>query len=290
MTTVRPGPRTRVAVAAHNHESSTRRFDYVATEEPLEIRVTAGDGSTQRLAITMRTPGADFELAVGFLVGEGVIDDADEVETIRYCVERDLNEEQRYNIVTVHLRGHRLPDVRGLERRFTTTSACGVCGRACLESLQLRGVVQVAAGPSVSAATLTSLPEMLRAGQSVFERTGGLHAAGLFTADGDLLEVREDVGRHNAMDKLVGWAALQRLLPLDDHIVLVSGRASYELVQKSATAGVPVLAAISAPSSLAVDVAEQFGLTLAAFVRGERFNVYAGNHRVIAAAAPAVLR
>ncbi|MBW3576421.1 MAG: formate dehydrogenase accessory sulfurtransferase FdhD [Actinobacteria bacterium] len=276
----RPGPRVRVVVARHEAGRRQERADVVATEEPLEIRLTSRTGAVQRLAVTMRTPGADFELAVGFLVGEGVIAGGDAVASVRYCVDRGLDEDQRFNVVTVNLDRPELPDLRGLERHFTTTSACGVCGRSCLESLETRGTSMAAPGPVIPSETLTSLPGRLRAAQPVFDRTGGLHAAALFTAAGELVAVREDVGRHNAMDKLVGWAAFQKRLPLEGHLVLVSGRASYELVQKAATAGVPVLAAISAPSSLAIEIAERFGLTLVGFLRDDRFNVYSGEDRI----------
>lgn len=282
----RPGPRVRVRVARHDGDRRHERADLVATEEPLEIRLASRAGAVQRLAVTMRTPGSDFELAVGFLVGEGVITGPAAVASVRYCVDRDLDEEQRFNVVTVDLDRADLPDLRGLERHFTTTSACGVCGRSCLESLEIRGTRATGPGPVIPAATLRSLPGLLRAAQPVFDRTGGLHAAALFTADGELVAAREDVGRHNAMDKLVGWAALQDRLPLEDHVVLVSGRASYELVQKAVTAGVPVLAAISAPSSLAIDVAQRFGLTLVGFLRDDRFNVYAGEHRIGSSRSP----
>ncbi len=275
----RPGPRVRTRMTAYEDGAVRERADTLATEEPLEIRLAAG-GVTTRLAITMRTPGDDFELAAGFLHGEGVIAGKGELRTIRYCVDEDLDEEQRYNVVTVDLDRPTLPDLHGLERHFTTTSACGVCGRSCLEAIQLPEPSGSRRDLVLSSGVLATLPDTLRASQEIFDRTGGLHAAALFTADGELVAAREDVGRHNALDKLVGWALLDDRLPLADGVVLVSGRASYELVQKAAVAGAPVLCAISAPSSLAVDVARTADMTLVAFLRGERFNVYTGGERV----------
>ena len=255
------------------------RPDTLATEEPMEIRLLMGD-TKQTVAVTMRTPGADFELAAGFLYGEGIIKSPEDIAKISYCVDRDIDAAQQYNIVNVELRGGHEYDLRPLERHFYTTSACGVCGKASLEQLELRGCPVIAPGPEVSAETIYSLPEKLREAQGLFDATGGLHAAALFDPEGNLLALREDVGRHNATDKLVGWALLEGRLPLSDHIVMVSGRSSFEILQKCLTAGVPVVCAISAPSSLAVDVAREFGMTLVGFLRGNRFNVYAGQERV----------
>jgi len=255
------------------------RPDTLATEEPMEIRLLAGQ-TMQTVAVTMRTPGADFELAAGFLYGEGIIDSPDDVQKISYCIDSDLDTEQRYNIVNVELRGGHEFDLRPLERHFYTTSACGVCGKASLEQLELRGCPVMTAGPEVSAEVITTLPEKLREAQGLFDATGGLHAAALFDDKGELIALREDVGRHNATDKLVGWALLEGRLPLTDHIVMVSGRSSFEILQKSLAAGAPVVCAISAPSSLAVDVAKQFGMTLVGFLRGGRFNVYSGSERI----------
>ena len=255
------------------------RPDVLATEEPMEIRLLAGD-TKQTVAVTMRTPGADFELAAGFLYGEGIIDSPEDILKISYCVDSDLDAEQQYNIVNVELRGGREFDLRPLERHFYTTSACGVCGKASLEQLELRGCPIMPAGPEVKAETINTLPEKLREAQGLFDATGGLHAAALFNSEGELLALREDVGRHNATDKLVGWALLEGRLPLTDHIVMVSGRSSFEILQKCLTAGVPVVCAISAPSSLAVDVAKQFGMTLVGFLRGGRFNIYSGSERI----------
>ncbi len=255
------------------------RADFVATEEPMEIRLVAGP-YRKTVAVTMRTPGHDFELAAGFLFAEGIVARREEIARISYCVDPDLDPEQQYNVVNVELRTQALPDLRPLERHFYTTSACGVCGKASLEALRLRGCPEVGPGPVVEAAVLRTLPEQLRTAQSLFAATGGLHAAALFDAGGQLLALREDVGRHNAMDKLIGWAFLEGTLPLAEHIVLVSGRASFELVQKAVVAGIPVFCAVSAPSSLAVEVARAFGVTLVGFLRGERFNVYGGVERI----------
>jgi FdhD protein len=271
-----------VRIVAHDDERRRERTDTLATEEPMEIRLAAG-GQTVRLAITMRTPGADFELAAGFLHGEGVITSKDDLRSIRYCVDKELDEEQRFNVITVDLDRTALPEMRGLERHFTTTSACGVCGRACLDAIELPDPTDVRRDVTVSSKRLLALPSTLREAQDVFDLTGGLHAAALFTVDGDLVGVREDVGRHNALDKLIGWALLNERLPLDEGVVLVSGRASYELVQKAAVAGVPVICAISAPSSLAVDVARHADMTLVGFLRDDRMNIYSGAERVTSA-------
>ena len=269
--------KTRVRVVENGHMRV--RPDTLATEEPMEIRLVGG-GARQTVAVTMRTPGADFELAAGFLYGERIMNSPEEIAKISYCVDSDLDAEQQYNIVNVELRGNREYDLRPLERHFYTTSACGVCGKASLEQLELRGCPVIAPGPEVSAATIYSLPGKLREAQGLFDATGGLHAAALFDAEGELVALREDVGRHNATDKLLGWAFLEGRLPLRDHAVMVSGRSSFEILQKCLAAGVPIVCAISAPSSLAVDVAREFGMTLVGFLRGNRFNVYAGSERI----------
>jgi FdhD protein len=276
---VRRGSKTKTRVRVVEDGRVRVRPDALATEEPMEIRLLAGQ-TKQTVAVTMRTPGADFELAAGFLYGEGIVDSADDIQKISYCVDSDLDTEQRYNIVNVELRGGREFDLRPLERHFYTTSACGVCGKASLEQLELRGCPVMPSGPEVSAEIINTLPEKLREAQGLFDATGGLHAAALFDNKGELFALREDVGRHNATDKLVGWALLEGRLPLTDHIVMVSGRSSFEILQKCLTAGVPVVCAISAPSSLAVDVAREFGMTLVGFLRGGRFNVYAGYERI----------
>jgi FdhD protein len=275
----RRGSKTKARVRVVEYGRMRVRPDSLATEEPMEIRLLSG-GARQTVAVTMRTPGADFELAAGFLYGEGLVKTPEDIAKISYCVDSDLDTEQQYNIVNVELRAGREYDLRPLERHFYTSSACGVCGKASLEQLELRGCPIVPPGPEVSAQTVYSLPGKLREAQGLFDATGGLHAAALFDAKGELLTLREDVGRHNATDKLVGWALLEGRLPLADHVVLVSGRSSFEILQKCLTAGVPIVCAISAPSSLAVDVARQFGITLVGFLRGGKFNVYAGFERV----------
>jgi len=227
----------------------------------------------------MRTPGDDWDLAVGFLVGEGVVRSADQVREIRYCAGATDDGLNTYNVVDVGLG----PDVAlpsTLERNFYTTSSCGVCGKASLEAVRTQSHWDVAADPlTVSAELLATLPDRLRAAQRVFDSTGGLHAAGLFV-DGELVAVREDVGRHNAVDKVIGSAFRDGRVALAGSVLMVSGRASFELVQKAVMAGIPVLAAVSAPSSLAVDLAEESGLTLVGFLRGDSMNVYSRPERV----------
>lgn len=252
------------------------RRDTLVTEEPLEVRLDLGAGPTP-VAVTMRTPGEDFALAAGLLVGEGIIREPAEIDTIDYCTDVD---EQRYNVVTVTASPANPPDLGRLERRGTMSSACGVCGKTSLESITLLGVPPLKPGPTLDVDVLYELPGRLRAAQETFAATGGLHAAGLFTTDGELVGVAEDVGRHNAVDKVIGAALLAGRLPLSEHVLMVSGRAGFEIAQKAVVAGVPVLAAVSAPSSLAVDVAAEFGLTLVGFVRERRCNVYSGAERV----------
>jgi FdhD protein len=276
---LRRGSKTKARVRVFEDGRTRGRPDVLATEEPMEIRLISGD-ARQTVAVTMRTPGADFELAAGFLYGEGILSSPEDIKKISYCVDPDLDAEQQYNIVSVELKGDRDYDLKPLERHFYTTSACGVCGKASLEQLELRGCPMIPPGPAVAAETICALPERLREAQGLFEATGGLHAAALFDAEGNLVAVKEDVGRHNATDKLVGWALLEGRLPLSDHIVMVSGRSSFEILQKCLAAGVPVVCAISAPSSLAVDVARQFNMTLIGFLRGNRFNLYAGFDRI----------
>ncbi|WP_090930496.1 formate dehydrogenase accessory sulfurtransferase FdhD [Nonomuraea jiangxiensis] len=275
----RPGPITRTRIREINGSVARDRRDDLATEEPLEIRLTAPDGERRTVAITMRTPGHDFELAAGFLHGEGLVRPGG-IAAIAYCTDEDLPPEARYNTVTVHIRGP-IPDLPALDRHFLTSSACGVCGSASLDALHDRCSPIPDGTLRISPDLLYGLPEALRAAQGVFGKTGGLHAAGLFSAGGAPVAVREDVGRHNAVDKLVGWAALTDHLPLAEHVLMVSGRASYEIMQKALAAGVPVVCAVSAPSSLAVELAKEFGVTLVGFLRGERCNVYAGEHRLL---------
>lgn len=251
----------------------------LATEEPLEIRVLAA-GATQQVAVTMRTPGSDFELAAGFLFGERLIHSGDDLAAIRYCTNPERDGAQRYNIVNVHLSPGVAWDPAALQRNFYTTSSCGVCGKASIEAVRGPGCERVTSGLQLAADELVRLPATLRAAQPVFDRTGGLHAAALFAADGSLIRLREDVGRHNAMDKLIGAALLAEEVPLSDSVAVMSGRLSFELVQKAARAGIPVLAGVSAPSSLAVELAGEAGMTLIGFLRDARFNVYTGGERI----------
>lgn len=253
-----------------------KRLDALAAEEPLEIRVGG-----RALAVTMRTPGHDVELVHGFLLTEGVLGERTDVHTARYCDSVDDDGRNTYNVLDVALAEGVPPPEAGVERNFYTTSSCGVCGKAALDAVRLRTRYPPAADPClVATEVLTKLPDALRDQQRVFAATGGLHAAGLFTADGAALVVREDVGRHNAVDKALGWALLEDRIPASGTVLMVSGRASFELVQKAAMAGVPVLAAVSAPSSLAVDLAEEQGITLIGFLRGSSMNVYTGSQRV----------
>ena len=255
---------------------ASHRPDTLAAEEPMEIRVGG-----RALTVTMRTPGDDFDLAAGFLVSEGVVRAAGDVAGIRYCAGATAEGGNTYNVVDVVLaRGVAAPDA-SMERNFYTTSSCGLCGKASLDAVRTSAAWSVADDPlRIGPEVLAALPDRLRAAQRVFDSTGGLHAAGLFTAGGELLCLREDVGRHNAVDKVVGHALRSGLLPLRETVLMVSGRASFELVQKAAMAGIPLLAAVSAPSSLAVDLAEESGLTLVGFLRGASMNVYTGAGRL----------
>jgi FdhD protein len=268
-----------VRVVRISGNQSRGAFDTVVTEEPLEIRLVAG-GVTQTLAVTMRTPGNDFELATGFALSEGIIRSQSEVATVSYCIDPAVDPEQRYNIVNLELRRSELPDLARFERHFTMNSSCGVCGRASLQALHELGVEPVADDVRVSAATIYSLPDRMREAQRIFESTGGLHAAALFDRSGAAIAVREDVGRHNALDKLVGWSLMNGRLPLRGAVLFVSGRASYEILQKAAVARIPIVCAVSAPSSLAVDLARDFNITLLSFVRGTRANIYSAAERI----------
>jgi FdhD protein len=259
--------------------------DLLAAEEPMEIRLLwEADGWTERksLAITMRTPGDDFELALGFLHGEGIIRSREDVLDVSYCL--DVAEDQRLNVVTVTLRAGLTIDLDRLDRHFYTTSSCGVCGKAALDALDLQGFAPLPAGPDVRTEVIRALPDKLRREQAVFRSTGGLHASGLFDLEGNLLDLREDVGRHNALDKLIGHQLMQNQESLAGKIVLLSGRASFELLQKALAARVPIVAAVGAPSSLAVELAANFNVTLLGFVRRDGFNVYTGKERVTASA------
>jgi len=254
----------------------SERPDRLATEEPMEIRVSGPGQEATPVAVTMRTPGADFELAAGFLFTEGLISGREEIAQVSYC--EDLpDDEQLFNVVTVRL--NRPWNADAAKRNFYTTSSCGICGKASLDEVEVH-CSPVAPGPEVASDVIRSLPGKLREGQPVFDQTGGLHAAGLFDATGSLTALREDVGRHNAVDKLVGEALLANGLPLTDRVLQVSGRVSFEIVQKAAMGGLPVIAAISAPSSLAVEAGDRLGITIVGFVRDDRFNVYSHAYRI----------
>ena len=270
---------TRVTVG----KGAIRREDVLAVEEPLEIRV----GGTA-LAITMRTPGHDFELAAGFLVSEGVISRGEQFAAARYCAGATVDGENTYNVLDVTLgEGVPAPDP-SLERNFFTTSSCGLCGKASIDAVRTFSAYTVAEDPLVvDAGLLATFPDRLRAGQDVFEKTGGLHAAALFDGrTGEMLVLREDVGRHNAVDKVVGWALTENLLPLRGMVLMVSGRASFELTQKASMAGIPFLAAVSAPSSLAVELSTEMGMTVVGFLRGPSMVVYSGENRLDTTADP----
>ncbi|NNC11381.1 formate dehydrogenase accessory sulfurtransferase FdhD [Planctomonas sp. JC2975] len=252
-----------------------RREDTLVVEEPLEIRVGG-----RSLAVTMRTPGNDVELAAGFLVSEGVIHRGDDFATARFCAGEGV--ENTYNVLDVTLGPGVAPPSSALAREFFTTSSCGICGKSSIDAVRTSSAFEVRDDQvRVPVQTLVQLPDRLRAAQDVFEKTGGLHAACLYrVADDELMVVREDVGRHNAVDKVVGWALTHDLLPLTGTVLMVSGRASFELTQKALMAGIPMLAAVSAPSSLAVELAIDAGMSLIGFVRGDSMVVYAGGQRV----------
>lgn len=251
------------------------RPDRLVTEEPMEIRAGGPGEEPEAVAITMRTPGHDFELAVGFLATEGLLGSYGELDSVRYC---DLPpEEQQFNVVTVRVR---VPfDAGGRQRRTYTSSSCGLCGTATLDQVEV-ACGPLPAGPDVTPEVVRGLPDRLRQHQQLFRQTGGLHAAGLFDPAGRLIVAREDVGRHNAVDKVVGFGFLEQRLPLHESVLMVSGRVSFEVVQKAAVAGIPVVCAVSAPSSLAVSAAERLGMTVVGFLRGQSFNVYSHPERV----------
>ncbi len=265
--------------------SVTEAPDVLAAEEPLEIRAGYGptdDRQHRTVAVTMRTPGHDFELAAGFLLTEGIIRRRDELYGVIYCPDVKKAEEQE-NVVRAELAPTVPVDLSRMERHFYTTSSCGVCGKTSIDAVHAASCpVLPTDGPYVAAGVIHQLPERQRAAQALFEQTGGLHAAALFSPEGELLLLREDVGRHNALDKVIGAALLQEWLPLHRHVLLLSGRVSFELVQKAAVAGIAVVAAVGAPSSLAVQAAQNFGMTVCGFVREGRYNVYCGDWRVLA--------
>lgn len=278
----RRGATRTVRMERHQGGASTRERDALAVEEPLEIRVSFLDGAsrrTQALAVTMRTPGDDFDLVAGFLHGEGIVTERGDLEELTYC--RSGEAPQEYNVVEARL-GERVAfDAERLRRNFYASSSCGVCGKASLEAVRHAcGGALADDGFCVGADLMSRLPDLLREGQAVFHRTGGLHAAGLFDAEGRCRSLREDVGRHNAVDKVVGQAFLAGELPAGACVLVVSGRSSFEIVQKAVAAGVPCLVAVGAPSSLAVELAVRSNQTLVGFARDGGFNVYAGRERI----------
>ncbi len=276
----RPGRTIETELIALEGADRRRKTDSVVTEEPLELRLVAG-GTTRTLAVTMRTPGNDFELAAGFVYDESIVRARSELGTLTYCVDSDVDPEQQYNIVTIELNaGAAAGDFSRFERHFTMNSSCGICGRAQLEALAELGVAPIDDGLCIDAALLYTLPNRMREAQRIFASTGGLHAAALFDDRGEAIAVREDIGRHNAVDKLIGWGLLNERLPFARSILMVSGRASYEIVQKSTMARIPIVCSVSAPSSLAIQLARAFNVTLVGFLRGDRANVYTCEQRV----------
>jgi FdhD protein len=271
--------KTRIRLQSVEDGRATPRIDLVATEEPMEIRLRSGS-RMRPVTVTMRTPGADFELAAGLLFAEGIITSRAQLNRIEYCVDCEGSAAQQYNIVTAVTTPGTQADFFIPGRTFGMTSACGLCGRERIDEIERRGVAPIRSELTVSHELITSLPDRLRDAQGLFDSTGGLHAAGLFDVNGDLLALREDVGRHNAVDKAIGWAFLEDRLPLSDSILMISGRGSFEIVQKAVAAGIPIVCAVSAPSSLAVDLARRFDLTLIGFLRGSRFNIYSGAKRI----------
>ncbi|MDB5147306.1 MAG: fdhD [Mucilaginibacter sp.] len=273
-----------IPVVKVNANQSAREEDSIAIEEPLEIKLEYGPADQRELrniSVTMRTPGHDAELATGFLFTEGIIKNADEVKSAKHsfiaCAEN------KENTILVTLEHNILPHLQNTERNFYTTSSCGVCGKGSISAIRTVSSFTTDADESnlIHSVVLNQLPKILRRHQRVFDDTGGLHASALFTSLGELLLLREDVGRHNALDKLIGAAMTYNWLPLQQTILLLSGRASFELVQKAAMAGISIIAAVGAPSSLAVELANEFNITLIGFLRDERFNIYAGAHRVM---------
>jgi FdhD protein len=260
-------------VTEWNDGSAVRKDDFLAAEEPLEIRI-----GENPLSVTMRTPGHDVELAAGFLFTEGLVQRREQIVALENVTSND--DGKRGNVVRAELSSEALPDFDKLRRHFFAASSCGICGKASIDALRSRLLRTPNPDFRVAPNLIVGLPEALRSAQDVFERTGGLHAAALFDAEGKLLIVREDIGRHNAVDKVVGWALVNGLIPLSDCVLLVSGRGGFEIIQKAIVAGIPVVASVSAPSSLAVQLARELRLTLIGFLRGNRFVVYAGEDRV----------
>ena len=262
--------------------------DLLAVEEPLEIRLGFGQPATREqrsLSVTMRTPGHDFELALGFLFTEGIINSIEQIETIKYCSDTGKQEEHE-NLVRVELKQEVQLDFGKFQRHFYTSSSCGVCGKSSIEAIKVN-IKVIESGLTIPSSVIYSLPDKLRKAQHVFEHTGGLHASALFNQFGELIILREDVGRHNALDKIIGTMLFKNEAPMSDFILMLSGRTSFELVQKAAVAGIPVIAAVGAPSSLAVDLAKETGMTLLGFVREGGFNIYCGEKRIFHNPAPA---
>ena len=264
-------------------DESAPTFDALAIEEPLEIRLQYGpenDRQVKNISVTMRTPGNDAELATGFLFTEGIIKNLEDIANINHCFIACA--ENKENVIQVSLNEDVIPHLQNTDRNFYTTSSCGVCGKGSIDAIRtVSSPVQLKDGNTINAEILYKLPDILCQHQEVFEYTGGLHASALFSSAGDLLIVREDVGRHNALDKIIGAAINENRLPLNKNILLLSGRASFELVQKAAMAGINLIAAVGAPSSLAVQLAEEFNITLVGFLRGQRFNIYTAAHRIL---------
>ena len=260
-------------VTEWNDGIATRKDDFLAAEEPLEIRI-----GENPLSVTMRTPGHDVELAAGFLFTEGLVQRREQIVALENVTGDD--DGRRGNVVRAELSSEALPDFEKLRRHFFAASSCGICGKASIDAVRSRLLRTPNPDFRVAPNLIVRLPEALRSAQDVFERTGGLHAAALFDAEGKLLIVREDIGRHNAVDKVIGWALLNDRIPLSDCVLLVSGRGGFEIIQKAIVAGIPVVASVSAPSSLAVQLARELRLTLIGFLRGNRFVVYAGEDRV----------
>jgi len=260
-------------VTEWNDGTTTRKDDFLAAEEPLEIRI-----GENPLSVTMRTPGHDVELAAGFLFTEGLVQRREQIVALENAANED--DGKRGNVVRADVVSEALPDFDKLRRHFFAASSCGICGKASIDAVRSRLLRTPNSEFRVKPELIVSLPDVLRSAQDVFERTGGLHAAALFDSGGKLLIVREDIGRHNAVDKVVGWALLNGRIPLSDSVLLVSGRGGFEIIQKATVAGIPVVASVSAPSSLAVQLARELRLTLIGFLRGKRFVVYAGEERL----------
>ena len=285
LTNMKPPVQT-IQVSKISQEGVLTKPDLLAVEEPLEIRLGFGadsDREQKSLSVTMRTPGHDFELALGFLLTEGIINSSEQVESIKYC--NTVKPEELENVVRVELKPEVKLDFKKFQRHFYTSSSCGVCGKSSIDAIKVNGNA-IESGLAIPSSVIYSLPDKLRNAQHVFEHTGGLHASALFNQQGDLILLREDVGRHNALDKVIGAMLLKNEVPLSNFILLVSGRASFELVQKAAVAGIPVMAAVGAPSSLAVSLANEVGITLLGFLREGGFNIYCGEKRILHHPAP----